>query len=360
VALPIAAGAVLLVVNAPVYDAIADGWHHAVLSDAQLLRNNVGIEGPAPVIFLGKVDDVREQIRFLHAHGINMFSAQEGPPAALLERLRTTSLSAMPACRGYVDAAFPIDDGAFLVQGWLADPAAPHSVPWVAALDAGGTLLGTSRAMTPRADVAAALHMADPALGFDAGFRLVPPARFAAGPVPIRIVGLEPGADQPLCALQQTVMVGPVQRTPLDALGSLSARDDGVPVSDGFSAWSRGKAPFGGPVWSAQPYSRTDAVLRFTLRQPAAGDRALIVPFIVPEGSASGQIAFRFADNTVLAAPISWPWDRPVWRAAVLPPELMQGHGGVREVDVTATAGTVLVTGAPMDAVLRPAWSRLF
>ncbi len=360
VALPLAAGAVLLVVNAPVYDAIAAGWHYVVLSDAQLLRNDVGIEGPAPVIFLGKVDDVRDQVRFLHERGINMFAPQESPPSGLMARLRRFEVSQMPACRGYVDAAFPIDDSAFLLQGWLTGPAAKHSLRWVAAFDEHGTLLGTSRQLTPRPDVDAVRNLQQAALGFDAGFRLAPPTRFAAAPVPIRVAGLDPGADQPFCVLPQTAMVGPVQITPLEALGSTSARDDEPPVSDGFSAWTGKNVPFRGPVWSAKASNRPDATLRFSLRQPSASDRALIVPFLVPSGTAAGRISFRFADNTVLATPIRWLWDRPAWRAAVLPSGVMHGHGGVREVDVTAAAGTFLVTGAPEDAVLRPAWSRLF
>jgi hypothetical protein len=299
-------------------------------------------------------------VRFLHAQGINMFVPEEGPPAALLARLRQAGLASLPVCRGYVDEAFAIDDAAFLVKGWLADPEGRHTLGWVGAVDDQGNVLGTSRALTQRQDVAAALHMAQPAVGFETGFRLLPPARFGVLTAAVRIVGLDPGGKPPLCTLSQPVMIGPVHVSPIETMGALSPLAGSAASAIGFAPDSTTRLPFQGPAWSAAATRDIDATLRFGLHEAAGADHAVIVPFKGGEGAAAGEVAFRMGDGSLLRQSIGWPWDRPAWRAAVLPPEVVQAHRGVQDVTVTVRPGMIVMVGAPLEAVLRPGWSRLF
>jgi hypothetical protein len=360
IALPLAAAGFLIAVNAPAYDTIATNSTYNVLSDTQLLRNNVGIAGPAPVLFGGRMNEVRNQVAFLHARGMNIFAAGEGPPPALLSRLRHSNLAALPACRGAIDNIVPIDDTAFLLQLWLTGAQASHTMPWAAAIDSQGNLLGTSRALTLRPDVAAALHLARPAYGADAAFRLAPPARFAAAPISIRVVGLDPGAPDPLCALAQPALINPVQLTPLAALAGTTPRGDAPPRTTGFKAMRAPYTPFAGPTWSPTSPNQAGAALHFVTSPPPPPGKALAVPFVVPSGGTPGAITFLLADGMRVPAPTRWPWNGPAWRAAVLPPEIIAAHGGVVAVDIVAPAGAAMITGAPVDAALSPGWSRLF
>ncbi len=365
VALPGVAVGVLAVMNVPFYDDAGAGWHRVVAADSQMLRHDVGLEGPAPFIFLGGIDDIRPQVRFLHESGLNMFSPAYAPPADFVARLRAATLAALPACRGSIDDAYGVDDSAFVLRAWLADPQGTHTLPWVAALDAAGRLIGMAQPFGDRQDVQRALGMAGAAHGVETAFRLPAPDE-AAAPESIRLVGYDPGAAAPLCLLPQVAAIGPVLVPPAAALqGMAQVALAGLPTSQGFSPWrfTKGKLPepppAPGPQWRAAP-GAGEVSVHFSLANNGPGGQALALPFAAGPERAQGRIVFSFADGTRITSEIPWLWDRPVWRAAVLPASLAGSHGGVTAVDLQARPGVWLVVGAPVTGDLPAAWSRIF
>ncbi len=357
--LPVAAAAILLVMNVPFYDRVAGNLQGAIAADTQLLVNDVGIEGPAPEFFGGGIDDIRDSVALLRARRLNMFSAENGPPAALLARLGGVDANALPACRGAIDEAYAIDDSAFLVSGWATDEAGKHSATWIVPLDAQGAGLGSARVDVPRPDVGNALRMKRAAYGFSAGFRAGAGAfGDRDAPVPIRVTGWLPGAAQPLCRLPEPALIGPVLIEPM-AKADLASPADIVFSADGFVA-ARVADPGGAPAWRAAPGAGGDR-LAFDIKTPVPAGRAIAVPFHTVSAASADHISFIMADGTRLDRAVPAPWyTKPAWRAAVVTAALLARHGGVTRIEVVADAVGALIVRAPLQITRHPDWSRLF
>ncbi len=363
-----ATAAVLLVMNMPVYDDIGATWRMAATADAQLFTNNLAVEGPSPVIFLGTVDDVRDAAVFLHAKHLNMFAPENLLPDSARRGIEQGT-AGLPVCRGNVDAAYGIDRGAVLLRGWAADAAGEHvarSAPWIAAVDARGQVLGAARALEARDDVRSALQAPEETDGFAAGFR-VPDAE---APDPsLRILGVFPGETGLTCRLPMPVRIGPVLLEPavelrdmapvaLAAAPALSGTVPWRPVLPGPDT----KVPGGVQAWGiALPRPEAaPATLRFTLKWTPAPGRALALPFSLAAAEHGRGVTFTMADGTRLTAALTAVWNRPDWRMAVLPPDVLAQHGGPAAVEVKAAGTSWVAIGAPVAATLRPGWSRLF
>jgi hypothetical protein len=369
---PAALIVVLLVMNLPAYDAIAARLDRSIAADAGLLVNNVGVEGPIPVIIGGTIDDIRADVAFLHAHRLNMFAPESGLPPTLLAQLHRVDAPALPVCRGVVDDAYAIDDAGFLLSGWAADADGRRSASWIAAIDAHGAVLGTARALSDRPDVAAALHMTGPGRGFDDGFRLAAPlATDASADLPrdVRVLALFPGARQPICRLVGPAHIGPLQIEPAARLRDLApAASTGAPDSSGFAPWTGtpGGPPAAAPDgvsawgWAAQSHADQTGMLRFHVSRPAGDGRALVLPFAMAEASPGRRAAFIMADGARFEIDLPSLWARPAWRAVALPATVLARHAGPVTVEVQAKGDTWLAVGAPLLATLQPEWSRLF
>ncbi len=359
--------AVMLTVNAPIYYEHAASFHRVVLADAQLLINNVGVEGRTPPIIFGTVDTVRGDIAILHAHHLNIYDPEHGPPAALLARLPALDPARVPACRGYVDGAYAIDSTAFLVSGWMTDQMGQHTAPWIAALDGAGHLLGTARALTDRPDVRAALAMGETAYGFADGFRLPSPAPAGATST-IRLLALFPGMWSPVCALASPALVGPLPTVPAARLqGAAAAALLAAPLVEGavklgtVTAWQLGPSPAGVPAWAFLALGRREAHARLVFHPgPLSAGQSLAIPFSMWDSSAGRSLRVTMADGATFEAQMQAMWRDEGWRGVVIPSALLALHGGATTIEVQATGETWLAVGAPVSATMSPEWSRLF
>jgi hypothetical protein len=352
--------------NVPYYDKVSAAYYRTLTINAQLLVNNVGVEGPASGFFADKPGDLRELIAFLHARKLNMFSPEAGPPPSLLASLRGIDVNALPACRGFIDHAYAIDSTGFLLGGWVTDSKGRHSAQWIAALDQQGVVLGTMRAMTNRTDVQIDLGMSEIANGFDGGFRLTAasdPGEARA----VQVIGLFPERRQPLCHLSALTPIGPVLIEPAIELrdltpGSAIVETNDLPVWQSGMAGSTGAVPGGVQAWGIVPgdHSVKKAVMRFRLDSGPAAGRALAIPFAMANGSSSRHIVFTMGDGARFETALSSIWERPEWRVAVMPSEVLMRHAGPVTVEVFADGDTWFAVGAPLTATLRPEWSRLF
>ncbi len=357
----------MLAVNAPIYFHRAAAFQRVIVADAQLLINNVGVEGRNAPIFMGSVDTVRGDIAILHAHRLNIFNPQHGPPAALLARLHGPDLANLPACRGYLDAAYAVDTTAFLVSGWIADQAGQHTAPWIAALDGSGQLLGTARAVTERTDVRAALAMPETAYGFGDGFRLHAPAP-AGATTAIRLLGLFPGATPPICALAAPALIGPLPIVPAVRLqGAMAAGLLSPPLIEGAvpleaaRAWRLDRPPAGVPGWGFLALGHPEAQARIVFHPaPVPAGQSLAIPFSMADSASGRSLTVTMSDGSVITGTLQSIWHDEGWRAAVIPAALLLLHGGVTTVEIRATGEMWLAVGAPVAATFSPEWSRLF
>lgn len=364
---PGAALALLAVVNVPYYDNRGETLRRAVMLDAQLLRNNIAAEGPAPWYPGATIEDIRDAAVFLHARKLNIFSPAAGPSPSMLARLHDVGdVGALPVCRGYVDQAYAIDNTGFLLSGWAASPEGRDSALWIAVLDSSGKLLGTAGSLIKRPDVRSSLNMADPAYGFGTGFRLAAPADAGAEPS-VQVLGLFADKRQPICRLPAPAVIGPIMIQPAAAMSDLVP----APVErdmDGLESWRESaggpaKEPPGSvPAWELLPAGQrgVKAVLRFRLHTMPGAGRALAVPFAIAEDSPGHRMIFTFGDGARLETDLPSVWNRPEWRAAVVPAEQLAKHGGPVTVEVQAAGGTWFAVGAPLSITTRPDWSRVF
>jgi len=269
-----AALACLRAADLPDYRGMAGGLRAAVNGEAELLVNNIGIDGPYPVAPYQGVDSVRGAIAFMHAHQLNMFSPESRLPASLRAQLRRSTLVTLPACVGAIDFGYALDGTGFLISGWAADPQAKRTAAWIAALDASGNVLGAARAMRLRPDLPASLGAS--AFGFESGFRLHGnDLGKAAGtdpdaPALVRVAGLFSGAGRSPCVLPGAARIGPVQVAPATELGHPAVTAFSV-KADGFvAAPGAADTPGGGPAWRLAPGLHGDATLEFTVTPSAA------------------------------------------------------------------------------------------
>ncbi len=344
------------------YAGVAGGVRTAVNSEAQLLANNIGIDGPVPASPYYAVTSVAGALGFLHAHQLNMFAPENRVPAALLARLRATDPSALEICRGAIDVAYALDDSGFLLSGWVADPQGKRTGTWIAALDGNGTVLGAARPLLPRADLPGVLGKPGHGYGFQAGFRLASGASGAAAdqPRPVRVAALFSGAGRSPCVLPVPALIGPVQVTPATALGQVSAVASSV-TPDGFAASREAAgAPGGGPLWRLAQAAHGSGTLRFTVTQPVAAGQAFALPFTSLDPMPAVRLSITLADGTHVEAPLAALWIHGAWQAAVVPAAMLARHGGVTGLEVAAHDNPSLVIGAPLLATPRSDWSRLF
>ncbi len=359
--------AVMLAVNAPVYAHRAAAFQRVIVADAQLLINNVGVEGRNAPIIMGSVDTVRGGIAVLHANRLNIFDPAHGPPDALVARLHGQDLASLPACRGFVDAAYLIDETAFLVAGWIADQAGRHTAPWIAALDETGRLLGTARALTERPDVRAALAMPAMAYGFGDGFRLHAPASAGAARA-VRLLGLFPGAASPICTLAGPARIGPLPILPAARLqGAVAVKPQSPPTIEGLvelgtvPAWRLAPTPAGIPAWVFLALGQPQAHARIVFHPaPIPAGQSLAIPFSMAESAAGRSLTVTMADGAVIRGALQTIWHDDGWRAAVIPAPLLALHGGVASVEIQAGGEVWLAVGAPVAATFAAEWSRLF
>ena len=364
VAVPSAGLLMLYAFNLPYYDRAAASLRRVANADADLLVNNVAVQGPAPVIFMGTPDDVRDRVIFLHQQRINMFAPDNRPPADLLAKLHGPG--PWPACRGYVDHAYGIDDTGFMLRAWLADPQGRHTAPWMAALDGQGTLLGTARAFDERPDVSASLGMPAEAFGFTDGFRLQHARRDPGATVAVHIAGLFPGESQPVCTLAMPAAIGPVLIEPVAKLSDLTpAPLTTAPEPGDFVPWhgtadvAPAAVPAGTLAWGVATPGQPGRVLRFHADGPSH-DRALALPFVMAYESPGARIGVLFADGTRVGIDLPSLFGRREWRAAVLPPALLARHPGPVTLEVQGAGDPWLVVGEPLLVALRPEWSKIF
>lgn len=365
-ALPGIALLILGTANIPYYDEAGDSLNRAITANAQLLVNNVAVGGPAFGPFPDNPEELREPIAFLHARKLNMFSPQAGPPPSLLAGLRGIHVSALPACRGSIDHAYAIDSSGFLLRGWVTDGEGRESAEWIATLDAQGVVLGTMRAATKRMDVQIALKMSEIANGFEGGFRLME-ARDPGETTAIQVVGLFPGHPQPICRLPTPARIGPVLIEPAVELHDLAPALATTQTNE-VRVWREGGAgpaaavPGGVQAWEVVPedHSVGKVVVRFHLDNVPTAGRALAIPFVMAEESSGRHIVFTMGDGARFETALPSLWDRPEWRAAVIPSELLIQHGGPVTVEIYADGDTWFAVGAPLTATLQPEWSKLF
>ena len=354
---PALALAVLAVANAPQYDRLGRIMRTGVMIDGQLLRNNMAVEGPAPWYLGATIDDIRDAALFLHARGLNMFSPSAGPPARTLASLG--DFSGLPLCQGHIDQVYAVDGTGVLLNGWVADPEGRGTAPWVVFRDGNGAVLGTAGAVVTRSDVASALKTTGSAYGFQTGFQLAAPAVPGAEPV-VQVLGLFPGARQPICRLPDPLAVGPVLIAPATQLA------DPAPVSqvaeaDGPTPRQAGDAPPGGvAAWEFPLGVRSGAVLRFRLQAVPEAGRALAVPFIADGDVGNRHLLFTFGDGARLESDLASFWSHGGWRAAVVPAALLERHGGPVTIEVRSGGDGRLAVGAPIAVTTRADWSRLF
>jgi hypothetical protein len=356
---PVLALAVLAVANVPDYDRLGRIMRENVAVGGQLLRNDVAVQGPVPWYLGADIDDIRDAALFLHAHALNIFSSSAGPPAEILAALgRRGDVSDLPLCRGNVDQVHAIDSTGILLSGWAADAQGRETAPWVAFRDGNGTVLGTARPLLYRSDVRSALKMTGRAYGFQTGFRLAAPVVPGAKPT-VQVLGLFPGAAQPICRLPEPAVIGPVLIEPaaqLDGPAPVSAMAE----ADGPVSRQAGAAPPGSVDAWEFPIGPAGAVLRFRLRAMPEAGRALAVPFAAGEDIGNRHILFTFGDGARLESDLSSFWSRGGWRAAVVPTALLEKHGGPVTVEVRSGGDSTLTVGAPLSVTTRPDWSRLF
>lgn len=364
---PILALAVLAVTNVPQYDRLGRIMRENVAIGGQLLRNNVAVEASVPWYLGATIGDIRDAVLFLHAHEMNIFSRSAGPPAQALEMLgKVGDTGSLPLCRGHVDQIYAVDSSAVLLSGWAADPDGRGTAPWVAFLDGKGTVLGTAGALLNRSDVRSDLRIAARAYGFQAGFRLAAPIVPGTEPA-VEVLGLFPGASQPICRLPQPAVIGPVLIEPAVQLED-PAPVSATPEAEGLAprpagTGGPGVAPPGGVAAWEFPLGRHgdgEPVLRFRLQAIPEAGRALAVPFAADQDVGNRHILFTFADGTRLESDLSSFWSRGGWRAAVVPAALLEQHGGPVTIEVKSGGDGRLAVGAPIAATTRPEWSRLF
>jgi hypothetical protein len=367
--LPVMLVVLLFIMNLPTYNELADSLRRVVAVNTQLMLNNVGVEGPVAPIFLGSVDDVRRQIVFLHDQHLNVFGPGRGPPAAVLDNLRRADIAKLPACRGSIDHAYAVDRTAFLLDGWATDPAGQINASWIAVFDGQGNLLGTSDTQVTRSDVSAALGMHAMAHGFEAGFRMKTPRETGGADTPrvVHVVALFPGRPQSLCAIPLPAQIGPLMIQPLAKLvNPTPAPSVAGPDVTGLTAWSGVSAAVprvpvaGGPGAGWKGEGVADGVLRFHLEGRPASGLALAVPFATVKDASSLHVSFTLADGGHFETVTAAPWGQPVWRAVVLPAEVLARHPGPVSVEVRSGGQSGFAIGAPIFAATQPEWSRLF
>jgi len=354
----------LLLTNVPAYNFRGAYMHEAVTIGAQFIRNNVAVEGPLAPIMGRTADDFRDEITFLHARNLNMFSDAAGPPRAMLDSLNgVRDFGALPVCKGYVDHAYALDGTGFLISGWVVDPKGRTSAPWIAAVDAAGKLLGTASSLTRRSDVQRSLNMAKRAYGFSAGFRLAAPIDPGTEPT-VQILGLFSDKRHPICRLPTPAVIGPVLIAPAAKMSDLTPAAAEQEV-DGMEPWRMGAggpaeaAPGAVPMWMTRQ-GQEKASLHFRLNPLPQAGRAVALPFSVTNDAPGNRIIFTLGDGTRLETELPAAPELPGWHAAIVPSEQLVKHGGPVTVEVQAQGGAGLVVGAPLLATLRPEWSKLF
>jgi hypothetical protein len=349
VVLPLAAVAALGLFNLPRYGDIAGAFQRVIASDAELLVNNIAVQGPSPLIFGGGIEDIRSAALFLHARQLNMFAPENGPPPALLAAAQTAVPATLPVCRGWLDYAYALDSTGFLLRGWAADPAGKHAAGWIAALDESGRLAGMARPLGYVVLAAAATMKAEPR-EFESGFRFQGGGTDADTGRLAQVVALFPGKTTSLCRLPVAGQIGPLHIVPITALQRTTAiAQAGAPNLHGFTSSGRGTWQYDGPA---------NGALQFSFAPGTGVGRDLAVPFATTEDGPGRRMVIHLADGMQASIALPQLWQRPDWRAVVIPASLIARHGGVMEVDV-AGAGALTV-GAPMGCDVDPNWARLF
>jgi hypothetical protein len=352
---------ILYAINLPYYDHEVIGFGGAIRGEDQLLKNNVGIEGPTPVSYTGGISAVRGAVAFMHAYGLNMFAPENGPRAGLLARIERLGAAALPVCRGDVETSYGIDSGAILMSGWIADPNGRHTPGWIAALDSAGHVLGTARPLAPRPDVRAALAMNTDAFGFETGFRLPDdePVGVQDAPIDVRVLGLFPGKPQPLCELLPPARIGPVLVEPAAELRDIAVMPvAGQPVA---ALPAAATAPGGGQAWRVP--SRDSAGAAVAISFQSDGDtsrRAVALPFRMDDRSPSIGVTFVMHDGARFTAQIFSRWANGAWQAAVLSEKLVVRHHGVAKIDVAPQENAGLLAATPLLVTMNPTWAKLF
>jgi len=332
------------------------------MESSSLLMNNVYAHGPVPEMMPGP-DIVHDPAVFLHDARLNMFAPGAGPPADLVRKLNAAQPGSLPPCRGSIDWATAIDDGAVMVDGWLADPGGKHTAPWIAVRDESGRIVGTTRSLQERPDLAIGAGFKLPAAGFRGGFHDA-----AVGPRRLRLAGIFPGRDVRLCEMGNPMEVSGVLVQPIAQLRDV--RDapfvGAATIASGFVA-GLGSASAGPQDFkpSASVFSTGGApghagATDFSVDGAGSRDAVLVLPFWTSVQAAGKSVSYVMHDGTRVAAPLVPWWGWGYWRAAVLPGALARQHGGVRRIEVRDAGPGGLTVGAPMLATVRPGWSRLF
>ena len=349
----------LIVFNMPVYTSDALASSRDVKNNADLMANNVGVEGPMYLFFGPKTLDLGRQVGFLSRYGLNMFSPKFRPPSPALEVI--AHASSLPPCLGAIDFAYGIDDHAVLVEGWLAW-SKKRIVSWVVARD-GDVIAGGARPLASRPDIGSVLNRNTPTLGFKAGFRL-PDDGTAGQERRFRLYGVDPESPQRVCMLAQQAQVGPILIAPIQHVGAFEKLSE---KATGFSTSlpASRDIPFLPPPLQDMPFwsvaANQAAELSFTVDIrfiPAGND--LIVPFSGWSIGSNRNLSVRFADGFSAAAALRWPWDKPQVLAAILPRKLLARHPGLFSISIEVGRGPETLSGHPFAGSLDQSWSRLF
>ncbi len=189
------------------------------LQHAQLIQQNVRVQGAMPILFIGTVDDIVAEIRFLHTHHLSLFAPENLAPANIQSQIATVFSTGAAACRGHIDAIFAIDARRFAANGWIADPVLPRTPEWVGVADQNAQVIAIIRPSLRRPDLDAALRGGPGLAGFDMGFGGTVPADPARR---VRFAGVF--NDGTACVLPGSMHPGPPPADGAPGLGMWSAR----------------------------------------------------------------------------------------------------------------------------------------
>ena len=315
-----------------------------------------------PVIFADGIPAIRQQARFLHNAKMNFFAPDQGPPPALLARLEAAPIGSLPLCHGWLDQATAIDDGAFLLNGWLTDPQTRHTADYIAIRDRTGKILATAPALEERIDLIAPLGIKPPSLGFIAGAR-----DNSADTHFVRLAGLFPGKTRELCEWPTLVTINGLQLQPLEELHNPHAGPASTfSFANGFHA-DAGRLNSTPQISASLQVASSDGgtpqqphrlVITLDLTKPST--EALALPVLASGIARQKSADFIMRDGTDLRISLDPWWNWKGWHSVVLPLAVRQSHGDVARIEITDAGEGAITIGAPMLAAANPGWSKLF
>ena len=266
-------GVALFVVNLPQYARSESNLRRDIELSSSLLANDVYADGPALEMLPG-IDIVHDTAVFLHTARLNMFAPAQGPPMDLLRKLSAAPLGSLPSCRGWIDWATAIDDGAVMLDGWLSDPGGRHTAPWIVVRDEGGRIVGMARSLEERVDLGPATGFKPPAFGFHGGFH-----DGADGTRRLRLAGIFPDRKAQLCELSGAAEVSGVLVQPIAQLRDVrdapfvGAAALGSGFAAGLGAAARRRGTSNPPRWFSVRAARRTTLARWISQWRAASRR---------------------------------------------------------------------------------------